>query len=258
MAIDLKSIKKTTEDRPPLVTLYGTSGVGKTTACAIDDSVWIQTEQGEGLLELNAFPLAKSFQEVLDAIEALKTMDHDYKLLVIDSLDHLEPLIWDQLCKENKWDNIETPNFQKGYQIAVGAWRHLMKQLDDLRSSKKIAIALIAHSHLRKELNGEHGDIDKYDLKIHKKASAVVVETCDAVFFAKHEIVVRKEDKNFGGSRLKGTSTGLRVMATVETPHYVAKNRFNLPEEIPLGWMEFARAKKAAKDKLTLPQKKEA
>jgi|TARA_R110000822_G_C15175346_1_gene479759 hypothetical protein len=255
MAIDLNSIRKTTDDRPPMVTIYGTSGVGKTTACAIKDSVWIQTEQGEGMLELNAFPLAKSLQDVLDAVQSLIEHESDYNLLVIDSLDHLEPLIWDQLCVENKWPNIESAGYGKGYTVAVSLWRVLLTKLDELRTKRKIAIALIAHSHLRKELNGEHGDIDKYDLKINKKASSLIVETCDAVFFAKHEIVVRKEEKNFGGSRLKGTATGNRIMATAETPHFVAKNRFNLPEEIPLDWMAFAKAKKAAKAKLNQPKK---
>ena len=54
---DLSSIRKTTTSAP-LVLLYGTSGVGKTTfASQAPAPVFIQTEQGEGTLTLDAFPM---------------------------------------------------------------------------------------------------------------------------------------------------------------------------------------------------------
>tara|TARA_R110001632_G_scaffold205018_1_gene328596 strand:- start:918 stop:1289 length:372 start_codon:yes stop_codon:yes gene_type:complete len=115
-------IKETSNDRKTLTTIFGAGGIGKTTACAIKGSVWIQTEQGEGVLKLQAFDLVKKYEQVGEYIDALLENDHDYKLLVIDSLDHLEPLMWAHVCEKNKWQHIDETGYGKGYVAALDEW----------------------------------------------------------------------------------------------------------------------------------------
>ena len=241
MAINLKNIRRTPGlARKPMLVIHGTSGVGKTTfASNANNPIFIQTEAGQGLLEIDTFDLATSFNHVTESLQALLTQDHDYKTCVIDSIDHLEPLIWEKTCVDNQWKNIEAPGYNKGYLAAITIWRELMKTLATLGEKKDKTIILVAHSHIRKFEDPLHGSFDRYEMKLQAKAAALVAETCDCILFAKHKINIRQEDKGFGQRRTKGISTGERVLMTVETPHAVAKNRYNLPDEIQLDWAAF-------------------
>lgn len=241
MAIDLKNIRRTQGlERKPMIVVHGTSGVGKTTfASKAHKPIFIRTEAGQGLLELDTFDLATSFDHVAESLEALLTQDHDYGTLVLDSIDHLEPLIWEKLCKENNWQSIADAKWGEGYTRTADVFRELMRTLERLRAEKDMTIILIAHSHIRKFEDPIEGSFDRYEMKLHAKAAAIIAETCDCIFFAKHKINIRREDKGFGQQRTKGISTGERVLMTVETPHAVAKNRYNLPDELPLDWAAF-------------------
>ena len=57
-------------------------------------------EDGLDAIDVPAFPLAIIFGDVLNAIEQLATQEHDRKTVVLDSVDWLERLIFEQLCKE--------------------------------------------------------------------------------------------------------------------------------------------------------------
>ena len=242
MAFDLSAISKTKMAREVFAILYGTSGVGKTTvASQADAPVFIQTEDGAGSLTLDAFPIAQSYDAVLEAISSLYG-DHKFKTLVLDSLDHLEPLIWKKVCADNNVKTIEQLTFGKGYTLALDLWRELLQAMRGLREKKKMHIILIAHHALRKFSDPEMDQIDRYEIKLNSKASALVQESCDMVLFCKHKNITKKEDTGFGNSRTRGISTGKRVMCTTETPSYVAKNRFNLPDELDLSWSALAAA----------------
>jgi len=240
MAFDLSAIKKTSGLKPPFIVVYGQAGVGKTTLGAqAPNPVFLQTEAGEGTLEINAFPQVKDFAEALEAIATLIEHEHDYETLVIDSLDHLEPIIWKEVCKTQGIDSIEKLGYGKGYVFALDYWRELMAALNALRAKKGMAVIMIAHTHIRKFESPDSDTYDRYEIKLHKKASGLVQESVDAVLFAKHVVVTKKEDKGFGQTRVRGVSTGERVLCANEKPGFVAKNRYGLPDEIDLSWSAF-------------------
>ena len=94
MAISLASLNRTTALKPPRILIHGVHGVGKTTfAAGAPDPVFILTEDGLGTLEVPHFPLARTFDEVMQALAALYTEEHAFRTLVVDSVDWLEPLI---------------------------------------------------------------------------------------------------------------------------------------------------------------------
>ena len=92
MAINLESLRKNVV-KPARIIIHSDPGLGKTTfgACA-PAPVFIQTVYGLGNLDATAFPLARSFGDVMEAVATLYTEKHDFKTLVVDSLDWLEPL----------------------------------------------------------------------------------------------------------------------------------------------------------------------
>jgi hypothetical protein len=101
MAFDLASISRN-KGKPPIVAIHGGPGIGKTTfGCCAPDPIVLRTEDGLGGMDVQSFPIATSFDDVLEAIGTLYGEEHDFKSLVIDSLDWLEPLIWDHVC--NNW-----------------------------------------------------------------------------------------------------------------------------------------------------------
>ena len=67
MAISLASLERSSVLKPPRILIHGVHGVGKTTFAAdAPNPVFIVTEDGLGTLQVDHFPLAKTFDEVMD------------------------------------------------------------------------------------------------------------------------------------------------------------------------------------------------
>lgn len=241
MAINLASLSKNTI-KPPRIIIHGEPGIGKTTfgACA-ESPVLIQTEDGLGSLDATAFPLAHSFSEVMEAIGSLYTEDHEFKTLVVDSLDWLEPLVWQQVCTANKVESIEKMSFGKGYVEALSVWRQFFDGITALRDTKGMTIIMTAHSETKRVEDPMMASYDTHDLKLHKRAAALAEEFADVILFAAMQTNTVTEDIGFNNKRTRAVTTGTRVIHTVGQPAFLAKNRFNLPPVLPLTWADFAK-----------------
>ena len=80
--------------RPRRTLVYGTHGIGKSSfAARFPSAIVVQTEEGLNGIEVARFPLAKSFDDVIDALGSLAEHEHGYRTVVIDSLDWLERLV---------------------------------------------------------------------------------------------------------------------------------------------------------------------
>ena len=111
MSINLKSIKKNTELLPPRIMLYGPHGLGKTTfGAGAPNPIFILTEDGLGQIEADHFPLATTFSQVQEALASL-TGDHDFQTVVIDSLDWLDNLVWEEI--NTKYDAFGSQHVQR-------------------------------------------------------------------------------------------------------------------------------------------------
>lgn len=246
MAISLQSLQKHTA-KPPRIIVYGDAGLGKTTfAVSAPKPVVIQTEDGLGTLDATAFPLATSFDDVMDALTALYTEDHDYQTLVLDSLDWLEPLIWQRVCLDNKLETIEKLPYGRGYVESVYHWRAFFDGITALRDSKNMAVIMTAHNEIRRVEDPTLPAYDRHDLKLHKRAAAVAEEFADIILFAAMQTNLVSEDAGFNQKRIRTTTTGQRVMHTTGQPAFLAKTRFPLPPVLPLAWGALSEAMTAA------------
>ena len=178
--------------------------------------------------------------EVMQAIGALYSEDHKYQTVILDSVDHLENLIWAQTCKDNGWANIEAPGYGKGYVAALDQWRLFVEGMRALRDDKKMTVILIAHSQITRFDAPDNEPYDRYSPKLHKGASALLQELCDAVLFANYRIQTVKSDAGFGKKVTRAVGGGDRVLYTEERPAFLAKQRYNLPPMIPMMWTDFA------------------
>jgi hypothetical protein len=243
MAISLASLKSSSALLPPRILMHGLPGIGKTTyAAGSEKPVVIPTEDGLGIVDVSHFPLARKFDEVMDALEALYSEPHEFKTVVVDSVDWLEPLVWRHVCQVNGWGSIEEPGYGKGYLAALDVWRQYLDGLNALRNERGMTIVQIAHTDIKRFDSPEHEPYDRYVIKLHARAAALLQEHSDVVLFANYRISTVKSDIGFNKKITRALGTGERVVHTTERPAFLAKNRYGLPETLPLDWKAFAAA----------------
>lgn len=243
MAISLASLMRSTAIAPPRVLAHGVAGIGKTTfAAASDKPVFILTEDGLGTLGVPHFPLARSFDAVMEALAALYSEAHEFKTVVIDSLDWLEPLVWARACKNNGWASIEDAGYGKGYVAALDLWRQYLDGLNALRDERGLTIIQIAHTDIKRFDSPEHEPYDRYVIKLHARASALLQEHSDVVLFANYRISTVKSDIGFNKKVTRALGSGERLLFTAERPAFLAKNRYGLPDTLPMNWQAFYEA----------------
>lgn len=232
--------------RPRIITFYAVQGIGKSTwAASAPAPVFIQTEKGLDDIGADRYPLARSWADVRSQLTQLCQTEHHYKTVVVDSLSALEPLIFDEACTAKGVKNIEDFGYGKGYTFALTYWRELMAALDYLQESKGMHVILIGHSRITRYENPETDPYDRFEINIHKSASALIQQWSDEVLFANYEVFTTEKTGDFNKKRVKAVGDGTRKIYTSERPAYKAKNRLNMPESIPMpkenGWAEYAK-----------------
>ena len=239
----LEQIHRGVRSVPPRILIYGIEGVGKSTAGAqAPRPIFVQTEDGLDQIDCDSFPLAGDYRDVVAALTELYTAKHDYQTVVLDTLDWLERLIWDDVCREYGVKSIEKADggYAKGYTHALRQWREILAGLDALRNERGMAVILLAHAKVEKFEDPESVAYDRYSPRLHKHAGALVTEWCDAVLFATRRFRTQTEDAGFNRQRTiavaLGQDGGERVLRTVGGPACIAKNRYSLPAELPLAW----------------------
>ncbi|MCS6902391.1 MAG: ATP-binding protein [Myxococcales bacterium] len=239
--MSLTNITRGKQERPLRVIVYGVEGVGKSTfASQAPNPIFLCSEDGTSQLDVARFPSPHTWSEVLEAIRVLTHEEHPYKTLVIDTLDWLEPLCWHHVCQQNGKESIEDFGYGKGYVLAVEHWRQLLGRLDILVRNRRMNVILVAHGAVRRVDDPQTGPFDRYRMKLHDRTSDVLREWVDAVLFARHEVVTFERN-----GKTRGRSSGARVIHTTWTAAYDAKNRFDLPDTLPLAWDEFESAVRA-------------
>jgi len=224
------------DPKPRRQMIYGPHGIGKSTfAAKATDAIFIQTEDGLGDIDCAKFPLSKTLKDVQDSIRALFVEDHDYKTVVIDSLDWLERLVWADICAAEGKDDIASIGYGKGYAMALGKWTKILFSLGMLREEKGMAAILLAHTKIEKFEDPSGESYDRYSPRLHKLVSGVVQEWCDEVLFAAYRTYTKKTGEGFR-ERTVGVGTGERVLYTTDRPAHIAKNRLGLPDQVAFEW----------------------
>lgn len=230
---DLAAITTSRSFPPQKILIYGVPGVGKTTfASTFPAPILLRTEDGASALNIPTFPAIVTDLRQLDKAIAALLKGHDFKTLIVDSLDWLEPLVLSYICEVAKKESIEDFGFGKGYVKAEETWRRIVAKLEKLRQ-RGMHIITIAHAVPVTYDAPDTDPYQRYSLKLHKRAAAVWMEWADMTLFLNYKANVIKSDKEGGKAKAKGS--GDRIIYTQERPAYQAKSRWPLDAEILIG-----------------------
>lgn len=223
------------------IVIYGAEGIGKSTlASQCPDPLFIDTEGSTTHMDVKRFDTPSSWQMLLDEVQYVINDPSVCKTLVIDTADWAEQIEIADLCRKKGWDSIEAPGYGKGYQYSAEEFGRLLNKLTEVMN-KGVNVVITAHATLRKvELPEEMGAYDHWEMKTSKKVAPMIKEWADVVLFLNYQINIINVDNK---GQLKGKNKaqgGRRVIHTSHTPFWDAKNRFGMPEELPLEYASIA------------------
>lgn len=227
---------------PLKVIIYGTEGVGKTTlASKFPKPLFIDAENGSGALNVARYPYPTSWQMLMSEVQEFLNNPQGYKTLVIDSIDWAEAKAIEMICAGMKVNGIEDIGWSKGYTYLNEEMGRLLNLLTEV-INRGVNVVLIAHMVIRTITKPEEtGSYDRYELKLKQAKNGnncqLVKEWADLILFCNYrEFLVA--DKTTG--KKKATGGKERIMYTEHAATWDAKNRFGLPEVLPLDFKSIA------------------
>lgn len=242
MAIDLKSLKTTRQEtgvRPPVALIYGVDGIGKTSLAAEwPDPIYLSTagEDPPTDVDIPKQDIA-TLSDLWEAFGALINEDHDFKTVIIDSLDGIEPLLNAETCVRIGATSLDSNDkgspaaFGRGYVEADVEWQQFMAGCRALKE-RGIAVVLIAHPEIKRFDSPTDDSYDRYQVKLQKRGAAIVREQSDIVAFCNYRITLKTKEVAPKKSVTHAEGGKERNIHLTEGAGYVAKNRYNMPDSI--------------------------
>lgn len=220
------------DDTPPIIVLYGVDGIGKTTlATEAPDAVYLHT-RGENLPSGMKTPKApiKDYLDLKDSLIDLVEDDHDFRWVILDALDGIEPLVWEEVCYENNKENMEAFGFGKGYLAADEYWGEILDLLIELKEMS-IGVIILAHPSIELFQSPISEPYNRYTIKIHKRANALIREASDIVAFMNHRVKI-KETEVSRGKKVSHAEGKSRMIYLSGEAAWDAKNRYSMPDSL--------------------------
>ncbi|MDI5952705.1 ATP-binding protein [Streptococcus equi subsp. zooepidemicus] len=226
--------------RAQRVVIYGPEGIGKSSfAAQFPDPLFIDTEGSTDNMDVARMDKPTSYTMLKNQIAFVKANPTVCKTLVIDTIDWAESLIVDDVCAQHSKKGIEDFGWGNGYTYTkeeMGRFLNMLQEMIEIG----INVVLTAHAQMRKfEQPDEMGAYDRWELKLGKKTSSqtapLVKEWADMVLFANYKTVVMTSE-----TKKKKATGGQRMLYTEHHPAWDAKNRHELPSELPLDYAVIA------------------
>lgn len=228
-----KSLIVGKQELPPRICIYGTHGIGKSTiASQFPDPIFVSTEDGIDGLDVTSFPKATHINEVVESIKTLIKEEHDFKTVVVDTVDWLvEPLVVEDVETNHEPKDLA---YGKGQMLVAESFREILQGLDALRRKRNMNVVLLAHANIVKFESPMTEPYDRYTPKLPNRCNALLQEWVDVLGFAAFKVIIKKADAGFNKEVARGVTTGERLLHLVENPAYLAKNRYACPDSIEL------------------------
>ncbi|MBK5243715.1 MAG: ATP-binding protein [Eubacteriaceae bacterium] len=223
------------------IVIYGPEGIGKSSfAAKFPNPLFIDTEGSTKHMDVARTPKPSSWTMLMEQVKYVKDNSNICGSLIIDTSDWAEQMCIADICAKYSKKGIEDFGFGKGYVYLMEEFGKLLNRLEEV-IDVGINVGITAHAQMRKfDQPAEMGSYDRWELKLQKKTAPLLKEWADMVLFANYKTYVVNVDgqgTNKGKNKPQG---GKRVMYTTHHLCWDAKNRHDLPEELPFEYKQIA------------------
>ena len=247
MTGNFDQFKKAARFRKPCTVIMGDPGAGKTWfALSAPKPFLINADDGaaeilarKGLeYSLDVVPGesvaadANKWSTVGETLMQLRDADHDFKSLVIDSLDGIEKLYQASVCNEKNVQSMEDFDYQKGFVFARGKLQKFLNMLKQIRDKRDMEILICAHTEIKDINDPRIGNFSTHILKLHKNSNGDVREWADALMFIAYATKKVHDRGKFGKVDSTIDQSEDRYLITQGGRGVQCKNRYHLPSEV--------------------------
>lgn len=219
--------------------IHGPPGSWKTSfAAGAPSPLFIATEMGLSQEQQGTVKCVRprSFEQVMDYLTALYKEAHQFQTVVIDTADHLYPLMHDHILKAEgvtrAADIAKRDGFGAFSELEGKAMKRIYAAFEAL-NTKGINCIMLAHSQSREVQDPLYDTYSRWEPKVPKRACAVMVELSDIIGFSSQKVFT----KTSGEDRTLAVTPDSNFYLTLNPrPSILAKNRSRLPDGIPTTW----------------------
>ena len=251
----LEKYKRAVVRKPEKLVIEGETGAGKTTfACSSHtkkEPVFVinADDGGENVFHKTGINLihdciptgdvkenADKWDKLMETLRDIAGEKSGIKRIIIDSVDKVEILAQAKVCSLHKLSHIEDMGYGKGFSYSRGEVAKLLSGLNYLRDTQDIQPILVCHTQVRTINKPTMEPYDSFVLKLHRSLCGDIMEWADVILFVAFETIVKKIDSGFNRKDSRAIQSGKRFLYTSGSMGVDAKNRFDLPAEIPADW----------------------
>lgn len=207
------------------ILIYSVPKLGKSTfASNFPDAVFFECEPGLNHLEVFKVP-TYSWEAFLEACKLIAKGDHNFKTIVIDTVDNAFKMCSDYVCSKHGIEYEGDMGHGKGWALVKNEWHRVLTRL----ASLPYGLILISHA-VDKTIETRTGEYTKTTPSLPDRARNVVLGLVDIILYG--DSVSRKD--------AAGNLIVERVLRTKPHPTYEAGDRTGrLPEMLPLDYAAF-------------------
>jgi len=211
------------------VLVHGPAKIGKSDMCShAEKAIFLATEAGLNALEVYQVPIT-TWSEFLAACGEIREGKHEFKTVVVDTLDNLFLMCMEHVCARLKIEHPADLGYGKGFSLVNGEFYRALNKLSLL----PYGLFLISHSQ-QKEIETRTGKRTRIVPTLPDKARRMVLGMVDVILYCDVDTVASLDGK---------AATERRVMRTKPTEAYEAGDRTGrLPAVIELDYAKFAEA----------------
>jgi DNA polymerase III delta prime subunit len=212
--------------------IYGPPKIGKTTlATHFPGALFLATEDGQGAHGCYRVPIA-SWASFLDACKELAAGKHEFKTIIVDTVDNLWELCSAFICAKRGIEHESELEYGKGFQLVQTEFFRVLTRLSML----PFGLVLISHS-VEVEIETRVKKYTKSIPSFKRKQQSRLLGMADFILYCDFASVKAGD----------GQTTYQRVIRTKAAEAYTAGDRTGkMPDPLPLSFAKLNEAFTAA------------
>jgi hypothetical protein len=183
MALPKVVSKKENDLAKQIILVYGRPKIGKSTLCSkFDKALFLATEPGLNQLEVFKVNIT-TWKGFMEACKEISEGNHEFKTIVIDTIDNLVPLIQAYVEEVNEVDYIGDIPHGKGWFLATQELRRVLTKLAML----PYGLILVSHSK-QEEIETKTKKYNRFTIDLSGKNQNAVLNLMDIILFMDSEM----------------------------------------------------------------------